>query len=77
MTRDEAIQRLVDKNEPYAHAALLVDNLAALGILKLDEPKSAESRFREAFSHLSKPAQCSADNVWEIIHNSGLRIVEK
>lgn len=77
MTRDEAIKGVIEPDAGYDHQHAFVDSLVALGILKLDEPKSAESRFREAFSHLSKPAQCSADNVWEIIHNSGLQIVEK
>lgn len=45
MTRDEAIKRVIEPDAGYDHQHAFVDSLVALGILKLDEPKSAREKF--------------------------------
>lgn len=48
----------------------------ALGMLKLDEPRSVRSRFNEAIAPIGTVGPWK-DNIWEVLHLSGLKIVEK
>src|SRR5687768_7458636 len=48
MTRDEAIEIWDSQPNDFLEPADIIDKFAALGILKLDEPKSANSKFMDA-----------------------------
>lgn len=53
-----------------------IDFYVAAGMLKLDEPKSAEERFIELSIHQGR-GEGFATNVLQILDLAGLRIVEK
>jgi hypothetical protein len=53
-----------------------LDGYVALGMLKLDEPKSIEMRFFDAFNNL-KPGFRLAANLLGAIDAAGLKVVEK
>ena len=53
----------------------IVDGLAALGVLKLDEPKSVHQKFDEALRGIV--ASGWRHRYWNMIHEAGLKIVEK
>ena len=84
MTRDEAINRLWGKQYPggvaltqdgWRHqAALLVDQLSALGLLKLDEPKTAWQRFNVIVADWVDPVE--RDEFFSDFRRAGLKIVE-
>ena len=75
MTRDEAIKIVEDQSGSKNFIEALVDALSGLGIIKLDEQKSANQRFDEALSGIV--ALEWRDRYWKIIHDAGLKIVEK
>lgn len=84
MTRDEAVKKLWVPSPPQEwalgayDAGQFVDRLVALGMLKIDDPPSIESRFRKAVSPIGEGVVGPwAGNIWECIHSSGLKIVEK
>lgn len=81
MTRDEALAKLW---EAFTDAfvgfdvrtpSTLVVGLEALGLLKLDEPKSAEDRAVEALERIRSPIKHS--DLPAILSAAGLKIVEK
>jgi len=82
MTRDEAIevsnrsQRALNAGfYNSAQAAFLIDTLAALGLLKLDEPKSIERKTHEMLTGAGwDPA--SVPELERLLHVNGLKIVE-
>jgi len=85
MTRDEAVKvfcsgyatfnkecaafRLDDANR-------FIDLCVALGMLKLDEPKSVEAKFRDAFYEMF-PDPLMLRTVRMCVDRAGLKIVEK
>ena len=75
MTRDEAIKIVEDQSGSKNFIEALVDALSGLGIIKLDEQKSTNQRFDEALSGIV--AREWRDRYWKIIHDAGLKIVEK
>lgn len=87
-TRSDAIVKILPdscSSAMYDQAARLVDALVALGILKLDEPKTIEQRLDAAVrANLYAETAYSRDAVYirpdylmEVIARAGLRIVEK
>lgn len=77
MTRDEFVKALGEalKTEELPN---VVDVYVRAGMLKLDEPPSIKSRFRRAVSPIGQGVVGEwSENIWECIHLSGLRIVEK
>jgi len=81
MTRDEAI---AIRNEIYGggpnricdRAVHDVDNYIKLGMLKVDEPKSVEAKFRDALYEMF-PDPLMLRNVRMCLDHAGLKIVEK
>lgn len=71
MTRDEAI-RIVLKVPPTADADTFVDKLAALGILKLDEPKSDLQRLMDRMGTPTHPSHIPG-----MLEELGLKIISK
>lgn len=77
MTRDEAKKRLLSRAHlNHVEAGKLVDSLDALGMLKLDEPESAEERATQ--KALDALHHAGWDNhVLNVFDRAGLKIVEK
>lgn len=85
MTRDEAVDAIHnahnpgdlpgelrwDSNRRWAEKA--VDGYVALGMLKLDEPKSAYEKLADAMGI----GRWSRNNIMSAIESAGLKIVEK
>jgi len=79
MKYDEACQKLANclqRNKTEMWASDWIDAFVSLGILKLDEPKSAEKRFLEAVCRHGFYLSVG-DDVLGVIANAGLKIVEK
>lgn len=93
MTRDEAINVIKSGIEVVTPktAGQLVDVLAKLGMLKLDEPKSAEARAIDLLAGASFQIENSthiydgkyaltkagADNMIQYLRRAGLKIVDR
>jgi hypothetical protein len=81
MTRDEAIKIVVSGSGPYVcsdhMAGTLVDTWVAVGMLKLDEPKSAAEKFGDAFRAMPAENRKYLSNVLGCLEAAGLNIVEK
>lgn len=83
MTRDEAIRvrraHYVDHSEEVAlkWAVADVDSYVALGMLKLDEPKSAGERAVDAMFERGARGLIAPRHAIEAINMAGLKIVEK
>lgn len=84
MTRDEAIKILVDvvfpgeqlEGDNRRKSSNLVDAWAKLGMLKLDEPETADERAtRKAIEAIDKQGWSRA--VLNVFDAAGLKIVEK
>ncbi len=76
MTRDKAIDIIKDKTIWHIeHCASMVDAFVALGILKLDQPKSAEDRAVEAL--WATGSRVTPRIVLKGLDDAGLKIVEK
>lgn len=81
MTRDEAISELkrlphkVDHGSDYIKASILVDGLVALGLLKLDEPKTAEQKLHDAVVTWGLERAKYAD-LPRYLKAAGLKVVE-
>jgi hypothetical protein len=82
MTRDEAIAA-VDGVEPFhlpgtrrEQNELLVKKLEVLGLLKLDEPKTAEDKLWDELASVSRFDR-SDSMLKRAIDRAGLKIVEK
>lgn len=81
MTRDEAIAKIASvipaaEAEPQATADW-VDALAALGLLKLDEPKCANERAVDALFERASAGMITPRHAIDAITEAGLKIVEK
>lgn len=82
MTRDEAIRCMMDycpisdQHPRYIECGAIIDRYARLGMLKLDEPKSAQMKFQEVVASLPRD-QRYAGTVWTAIDAAGLKIIEK
>lgn len=77
MTRDEALKMLAGKfkSGPEFYSEF-VDSLVALGLLKLDQPKSAVDRFCNAY-HGHGCAQSIGPSIQSALDKANLKIVEK
>lgn len=80
MTRDEAIKTVIEKSGRFLTspdmAACLVDTWAAVGIIKLDEPKSVPRKVMEAITDIPLEFRL-VGNIEEALDKAGLKIVEK
>jgi hypothetical protein len=86
MTRDDAINKLwgakgtngMSLTPAMGHhqAMLLVEQLMALGLLKLDEPKTAEDKLWDELASVSRFDR-SDSMLKRAIDRAGLKIVEK
>lgn len=84
MTRDEARFKLIEGTDGKCTERFMddfLDSAVAIGILKLDEPKSALQKFEEAAirKHYWLPADDHASilyDVRELLRDYGLKIVE-
>ena len=75
MTRDEAVDKVVEPDAGYDFQFALIDSLVALGILKLDEPKSPVARLCEA---LGGDADGNGGSILSAgLRKANLKIVEK
>jgi hypothetical protein len=79
MTREEAHAKLLEGTRSSCTEGQMVDFIdmaLALGMLKLDEPKSAEQKLKE---HLTADGYgaYAADSFIRGIDSAGLKIVEK
>ena len=77
MTRDEAVNKL-DEGRVVQYPGDFVDGLVALGLLKLDEPKDADTVFIDVVAEWR--ASTSAASIFELmamLDTSGLKVVEK
>ena len=83
MTRDEAMAIVCRGGNPHDDitmtAAVFVDLLRFLNVLKLDEPKSAREKFEEVLiSELNYPRESVAmQHFLIVLGKAGLKIVEK
>jgi hypothetical protein len=78
MTRDEAVQKLraaQPKIDTVWNAALWVDAFVALGMLKLDDPKSVDQRLDLVLSYLG-PAATHVELKYAL-EAQGLALIEK
>jgi hypothetical protein len=78
MTRDEAIAKVkivYDPSKLTNPPAFIVDALASLGILKLDEPMSPEEKLALVLGATN--IRDSLGTVMRAIESAGLKIVEK
>lgn len=74
MTRDEAVKAIRLSDRHYdTWEEMWIDRLVALGILKLDEPKSATEKFKDALIDQG----WSPQGVDDAIRQAGVKIVEK
>ena len=86
MTRQEAIDKLLPICEPeiegpytlesHLSAGAFVDSLVALGMFKVEKPKSVEERLREQLNRVIALADCDVA-VLASIHAAGLKLVDK
>lgn len=73
MTRDEAIEKA---RVPFGSGTnYLVDALAALGVIKLDEPKTPEDELLEALIDVNDDFGLDPNDVLTAIKSSGLKVV--
>lgn len=78
MTRDEAIKVFKRGVIGGNWEADWIDKFVALGMLKLDEPKSAADKFRAAMNDLGyKGNSCVWPDLETALNVAGVRIVEK
>ena len=73
MTRDEAIKKCFGLYG--GNGAECVDLFVALGMLKLEEPKSIEQKFKEIYA--AWPYGWGAKQCLEHLEKNGLKLVEK
>jgi hypothetical protein len=78
MTRDEAIKKFETNSEHYygTYASDWVDLFIALGMLKLDEPKSAEERVRDQ-ARCEDIYDFKTELFMRVVDHAGLKIVDK
>lgn len=77
MTRDQAISK-VQLACIQGEAQGLIKSLENLGLLKLDEPKSAQKRCDEIFTlYRLEDAKLKAHEFLAYIDEAGLKIIEK
>jgi hypothetical protein len=77
MTRDEAIKafRNSTPNPSSFSDEAWIDRFVALGMLKLDEPKSAAQKFADIAYEVCGAAGYA--KLWERFEKAGIRVVEK
>lgn len=73
MTRDEAVDVACKAKLPWnSSEQMLVDTLAGLGLLKLDEPKTPEQMLRDV---LPREGYVWGPSIPDVIASAGLRVV--
>jgi hypothetical protein len=83
MTRDEALKimsRIWGGNPQHALAKSYVDAFVALGILKLDEPRSFQKKLEDFVSDsrlVQGGMQDRFGSLFKVLDSCGLKIVEK
>lgn len=84
MTRDEALAKLWKAftddfgGSDVRMPSTLVVGLEALGLLKLDEPKSVEDRAGDIFKDMARLAKAGIPfDAFSMLSAAGLKIVEK
>lgn len=81
MTRDEAVNVMSEiwgGNRQHALGESYVDAFVALGMLKLDEPKSAQQKLDALFSlYRLEDARLKMHEFLAYLDEAGLKIVEK
>lgn len=81
MTREEAIAKVarggLADDEIILTAQVFVDMLRHLGILKLDEPTTANARAIEVFEAASSDPRCGPHQLLTRLEVCGLKVVEK
>jgi len=79
MTRDEAIAIFKEHKIGKEWEADWIDKLAALGVLKLDEPKSGWGLFIQAMADegYTNPHSIALRDVSSALDRAGLMIVQK
>lgn len=83
MTRNELVEKVYNALPPSCrtlqaneNAFIFVDSLIAVGLLKFDEPKSAEDKFCDAY-HGAGNTQTMGSSIRKALERAGLKIVEK
>lgn len=76
MTRDEAIKTWDIARGKGDYAPTFIDAFVALGMLKLDEPKSAQQMAYAAFVSAGWSVTRTVETIC-LIDSAGLKIVEK
>jgi hypothetical protein len=76
MTRDEAIKIFSEKKIGKDWEIDWIDKLAALGVLKLDEPKSVTEKLVSAVCDDGWP-RSTADTMLRFIERANLKLAEK
>lgn len=78
MTRDEAVEKFLNAQRSFDRewSESLIDGMAAIGVLKLDEPKSALDKLVDALEHegINLDLRLKFD---EALWRAGLKIVEE
>jgi hypothetical protein len=77
MTRDEAANIVFELAADTSQATGFVDTLAALGVLKFDEPKSPWDRAVDALFERAEGGMLTPRHALAAIISAGLKIVEK
>jgi hypothetical protein len=77
MTRDEAIKILKDNRigSTKDWEGEWVDRFAALGMLKLDKPKTVDEKFYEAMTKTS--TRINIEWLFWVLSEAGLKLTEK
>jgi len=74
MTREEAIKSW-SEHSPFSVAEKVIDGFVALGMLKLDPPKSIEHRLHDAM--MDGNTRCSIGWLFHVLDKAGLKLTEK
>lgn len=78
MTREEATAKLMEATDSACTARWMedfIDSAVALGMVKLDEPKTITGRIADAMAHITDQSPPGAVRL--AFENAGLKIVEK
>jgi len=75
MTRDEAIAIFKEHKIGKEWEADWIDKLAALGVLKLDKPKTVDEKFYEAMTKTS--TRINIEWLFWVLSEAGLKLTEK
>lgn len=78
MTREKALEIMsIPPAFDTVGGEIWIQRFVALGMLKFDEPKSAQDKFNDAFRAMDADARKYLCNITTLIDVCGLKIVEK